>query len=108
MDDFDRLAAWGAIRFAPGSPCCHTLHRSDLRGQCATLTPYWYKTSGNPSWYMMKGGDLYELAKILGHANIKMTERYAKLGRAHIARTTNVAREIWSLIEPERELQQAN
>ncbi len=33
------------------------------------------------SWYMMNGGDLYELAKILGHANIKMTERYAKLGK---------------------------
>lgn len=33
------------------------------------------------SWYMMNGGDLYELAKILGHSNIKMTERYAKLGR---------------------------
>jgi site-specific recombinase XerD len=29
----------------------------------------------------MNGGDLYELAKILGHANIKMTERYAKLAR---------------------------
>jgi len=28
------------------------------------------------SWYMMNGGDLYELAKILGHSNIKMTERY--------------------------------
>jgi len=23
------------------------------------------------SWYMMHGGDLYELAKILGHSNIK-------------------------------------
>ena len=34
------------------------------------------------SWYMMNGGDLYELAKILGHSNIKMTERYAKLGNA--------------------------
>jgi hypothetical protein len=29
---------------------------------------------------MMNGGDLYELSKILGHSNIKMTERYAKLG----------------------------
>ena len=38
------------------------------------------------SWYMMNGGDLYELAKILGHSNIKMTERYAKLDREHIAR----------------------
>ncbi|MEI9978565.1 MAG: site-specific integrase [Edaphobacter sp.] len=39
------------------------------------------------SWYMMNGGDLYELAKLLGHSNIKMTERYAKLGRAYIAKT---------------------
>ena len=51
------------------------------------------------SWYMMNGGDLYELAKILGHANIKMTERYAKLGKKHIARTGNTAREMWRLIE---------
>jgi integrase len=50
------------------------------------------------SWYLMNGGDLYELAKILGHANIKMTERYAKLGRRHIARTGNTARELWKLM----------
>jgi hypothetical protein len=50
---------------------------------------------------MMNGGDLYELAKILGHANIKMTERYAKLGKGHIARTGNTAREMWKLIDPE-------
>ena len=47
------------------------------------------------SWFMMNGGDLYELAKILGHSNIKMTERYAKLARQHIARTGSTAREIW-------------
>jgi integrase len=51
------------------------------------------------SWYMMNGGDLYELAKILGHKNIKMTERYAKLGRQHIARTGSTARELWRLLE---------
>jgi len=53
------------------------------------------------SWYMMNGGDLYELAKILGHANIKMTERYAKLGKGHIASTGSTAREIWKLMEGE-------
>src|SRR6202453_3243439 len=53
------------------------------------------------SWYMMCGGDLYELAKILGHSNIKMTERYAKLGRQHIAKTGNIAREVWKLMEVE-------
>jgi integrase len=36
------------------------------------------------SWYMMNGGDLYALANILGHRNIKMTERYAKLGKKHM------------------------
>lgn len=51
------------------------------------------------SWYMMNCGDLYELAKILGHSNNKMTERYAKLGRKHIARTGSTAREIWKLME---------
>ena len=50
------------------------------------------------SWYMMNGGDLYELAKILGHSNIKMTERYAKLGKTHIARTGDTAREMWKLM----------
>ena len=53
------------------------------------------------SWFMMNGGDLYELAKILGHANIKMTERYAKLARGHIAKTGSTAREMWKLMEPE-------
>jgi site-specific recombinase XerD len=48
---------------------------------------------------MMNGGDLYELAKILGHSNIKMTERYARLGRHHIARTGSTAREIWKQLE---------
>jgi integrase len=53
------------------------------------------------SWFMMNGGDLYELAKILGHANIKMTERYTKLGKTHIAKTGNTAREMWKLMEVE-------
>ena len=54
------------------------------------------------SWYMMNGGDLYELAKILGHSNIKMTERYAKLARKHIAKTGSTAREIWKLMEQQK------
>jgi integrase len=54
------------------------------------------------SWYMMNGGDLYELAKILGHSNIKMTERYAKLAKSHIARTGSTAREMWRLMEGEQ------
>lgn len=54
------------------------------------------------SWYMMNGCDLYELAKILGHSNIKMTERYAKLGRQHMAKTAHTAKEIWKFMEKKR------
>jgi hypothetical protein len=43
----------------------------------------------------------YELAKILSHSNIKMmTERYAKLAKQHIARTSSTARVMWNLLEP--------
>jgi integrase len=55
------------------------------------------------SWYMMNGGDLYELAKILGHSNIKMTERYAKLGRKHITKTGTTAKVIWTLMKKKPE-----
>lgn len=45
------------------------------------------------------GGDLYVLAKILAHSNIKMTERYAKLTRRHIAKTGDTARRMSTLME---------
>jgi site-specific recombinase XerD len=54
------------------------------------------------SWFMVNGGDLYELAKILGHSDIKITERYANLARQHIAGTGSTAREIWKLMEQEK------
>jgi integrase len=55
------------------------------------------------SWYMMNGGDLYELAKILGHSNIKMTERHAKLGREHITRISSTAKLIWTMMKKKSE-----
>jgi len=60
------------------------------------------------SWYMMNGGDLYELAKILGHSNIKMTERYAKLGREHISKTGTTAKVLWTLMKKKPEEAQGN
>jgi integrase len=60
------------------------------------------------SWYMMNGGDLYELAKILGHSNIKMTERYAKLGREHMTKTSSTAKVLWSLMKKKSDEGQGN
>jgi integrase len=43
------------------------------------------------SWFMMRGGNLWALSKILGHAKVSMTEKYAHLApdhlRAEISRT---------------------
>jgi integrase len=36
------------------------------------------------SYYMMSGGELYTLSKILGHKDLKMTQRYAKLSSKFI------------------------
>jgi hypothetical protein len=46
-----------------------------------------------------EGGDLYQRTKILDHSNIKKKERYAKLARQQIARTSNTAREMWKVYE---------
>ena len=69
----------------------------------ANIHDFWFHDLRHTfaSWYMMNGGDLYELAKLLGHANIKMTERYAKLGRAHITKTGTTAKVIWNMMEKE-------
>lgn len=48
---------------------------------------------------MMNGDYLFKLARILGHSNIKMTERYAKLARQHIAKPGSTAREIWKILD---------
>jgi hypothetical protein len=36
------------------------------------------------SHFMMRGGSLYDLMAILGHSNLKTTQRYAHLGRTHL------------------------
>jgi len=43
----------------------------DLRHTCA-------------SWLRMSGGDLQDVAKILGHRDLRMTNRYAHLSSAHL------------------------
>ncbi len=42
------------------------------------------------SHYMMSGGNIYDLQKILGHSDVKTTMRYAHLAPDHIAHTANL------------------
>jgi site-specific recombinase XerD len=40
--------------------------------------------------FMMNGGNLYDLQKLLGHTSIKMTERYAHLAPNHLEKTVGI------------------
>jgi integrase len=48
----------------------------DLRHTCA-------------SWIRMSGGDLQDVAKILGHRDLRMSNRYAHLSSAHLGAAVN-------------------
>jgi len=42
------------------------------------------------SHFMMKGGDLFELSKLLGHSDVKMTQVYAHLSPQHLERASEI------------------
>ena len=42
------------------------------------------------SHFMMKGGNIYDLQKILGHYNMDMTQRYAHLSPLHLANAVQI------------------
>ena len=44
-----------------------------------------------------------DCGRTFGHSNIKMTERYAKLGREHIPKTSTTAKVSWSLMKKKPE-----
>jgi integrase len=42
------------------------------------------------SHFMMKGGNIYDLQKILGHSSLEMTQRYAHLAPDHLVNAINI------------------
>ena len=42
------------------------------------------------SHFMMNGGNIYDLQKILGHSNLEMTQRYAHMSPEHLAKAIKV------------------
>jgi len=41
---------------------------------------------------MMRGGDIYDLQRILGHSKVEMTQRYAHLSPNYLAKQVNLVR----------------
>lgn len=44
------------------------------------------------SHFMMNGGNIYDLQKILGHTSLEMTQRYAHLAPEHLVMAANIVR----------------
>ena len=42
------------------------------------------------SHFMMNGGNIYDLQKILGHTSLEMTQRYAHLAPEHLVQAANI------------------
>ena len=51
------------------------------------------------SHFMMNGGNIYDLQKILGHSSLEMTQRYAHLAPEHLIQASNVVSFGASMIE---------
>jgi integrase len=82
---------WGSIRTAFDQACrrakLNDFRFHDLRHTYA-------------SHFMMRGGNLIELRDLLGHADIKMTTRYAHLSPAHLRTTVNRMAGLTPIIRP--------
>ena len=57
-----------------------------MRSACkrAGLTGVTFRTLPFASWLVMNGTPLFEVSKLLRHASIQMTERYAHLAPDHL------------------------
>ena len=52
------------------------------------------------SWFMMRGGNLLALSRILGHAKVSMTEKYAHLAQDHLRAEITRTERIPAPLEP--------
>ncbi|PSF14265.1 phage integrase [Marinobacter shengliensis] len=76
------LEEWGAFGTSTISAFRRAVDRSGVKlpqGQCAHILRHTFA-----SHFMMNGGDILTLQKILGHASISMTMKYAHLSPAHL------------------------
>jgi len=64
-----------------------------IREKCSLPSSFTFHTLRHTyaSHFMMNGGGIYDLKKILGHSDIKTTERYAHLSERHIIKALDMS-----------------
>ncbi|WP_408607567.1 tyrosine-type recombinase/integrase [Halovibrio salipaludis] len=78
----EHLKEWGSFGTSTISAFRRTVRRAELtlpKGQCAHILRHTFA-----SHFMMNGGNIFPLQRILGHASISMTMRYAHLSPDHL------------------------
>ena len=64
--------------------------RAQIKGQMDRAIRFHDLRHTFASHFMMNGGNLYDLQKILGHTKYEMTQIYAHLSPDHLAGTTQI------------------
>lgn len=76
----DRLFQFRSIRTAFENARRRAGLGPDVNFHCATRHTF-------GSWYMLNGGDLYELKHLMGHSSVLVTQKYAHLSPRHLRKS---------------------
>ncbi len=78
-------------------------HAAQRRAGFQTLIRFHDLRHTFASHFMMKGGNIYDLQKILGHTTIQMTERYAHLSPTHLENAIQIVNFGGKSSEPQKD-----
>lgn len=69
---------------------CRVFHRSQKKAGFNRLIRFHDLRHTFASHFMMNGGNIYDLQKILGHSTLEMTQRYAHMSPAHLEKAIQI------------------
>lgn len=69
---------------------CRDFHRLQKKAGFTRLIRFHDLRHTFASHFMMKGGNIYDLQKILGHSTLEMTQRYAHMSPDHLAQAIQI------------------
>ncbi len=69
---------------------CRVFHRSQKKAGFTRLIRFHDLRHTFASHFMMNGGNIYDLQKILGHSTMEMTQRYAHLSPDHLGEAIQI------------------
>ncbi|MGZ3695749.1 MAG: tyrosine-type recombinase/integrase, partial [Bdellovibrionota bacterium] len=69
---------------------CRVFHRSQKKAGFSRLIRFHDMRHTFASHFMMNGGNIYDLQKLLGHSTLEMTQRYAHMSPDHLEKAIQI------------------